>query len=84
MSITPNSHQIEYLNQGQVLYITLTPNSQWARSEFPSPLVTIDYNHGGAVIGISSAGPAIPDTLEHYRSWLTQKRKNIKELVAKL
>lgn len=76
--------RIEHLNEGQVLYIALDPDGVWARSEFPHPLVTVDYDDEDRVIGISPAGPRIVGTLDIYTRWLEDGTGDTKKLVADL
>jgi hypothetical protein len=79
-----HAHRIEHLNDGQVVYIALDPNGLWARSEFPHPLVIVDYDTEGNVIGISPAGPLIDATLDAYRSWRTSGARDAHALVNRL
>jgi uncharacterized protein YuzE len=52
------SIRIEQYDGGDVLYVALDPDGAWAQSEFPSELVTLDYNAQGGLIGIEMAGSA--------------------------
>lgn len=79
-----DAHRVEQLNDGQLLYIAIDPDGIWARSGFPHPLVTVDYDAEGAVIGISPAGPTIDATLDIYRSWLAEGAEDPHELVRRL
>ena len=78
------AHRIEHLNEGQVLYIALDPDGVWARSEFPHPLVTVDYDDEDRVIGISPAGPRIDATLDAYKAWRGEGTGDTSKLVASL
>jgi hypothetical protein len=44
--------------QPEMVYIAVDPDGVWARSEFPSELVTFDYNAQGRLIGIEVIGSA--------------------------
>lgn len=79
--IIDHPHRIDHLNDGQVLYIAIDPDGEWARSEFPRPLITVDYNADDEVIGISPAGPAVAETLETYKSWLSRGAQDAQDLV---
>lgn len=52
------SVRIEQYDGGEVLYVALDPDGAWARSEFPSELLTLDYNTQGGLIGIELVGSA--------------------------
>jgi hypothetical protein len=78
------AHRIEHLNDGHVVYIALDPDGVWARSEFPHPLITIDYDADGRVIGVSPAGPRIKATLNVYNEWLESGAHDTAMLVSKL
>lgn len=79
-----DAHRIEHLNEGQILYIALDPDGVWARSEFPHPLVTVDYDAEDRVIGISPAGPRITSTLDAYKHWLSTGGLDPSTLVSEL
>lgn len=79
-----HAHRIEQLNEGEVLYIAIDPDGVWARSEFPHPLITVDYDADDNVIGISPAGPRIPSVLHTYEEWLCEDTKDPHELVSRL
>lgn len=74
-------HRIDHLNDGQVIYIAIDPDGEWARSEFPQPLITVDYNADDEVIGISSAGPAVAGALKAYQAWLARGAQDAHDLV---
>jgi hypothetical protein len=78
-----SDHRIDELNDGQLLYIALDPDGVWARSEFPHPLITVDYDADDNVIGISPAGPHIDPTLEAYREW-RKSGQDPSQLIAEL
>jgi uncharacterized protein YuzE len=48
--------RIEQFDDGPVLYLALDPDGEWARSEFPDDLVTLDYDSEGQLIGIEVIG----------------------------
>lgn len=50
------SIRIEQYDGGESLYIALDPDGAWAKSEFPSELVTLDYNAQGGLIGVELLG----------------------------
>jgi hypothetical protein len=47
----------ETLDGGDVFVVTINPEGEWARSEFPHPLVTLDYDRSGELIQIVAVGP---------------------------
>lgn len=79
-----HAHRIEHLNEGEVLYIAIDPNGVWARSEFPDPLITVDYDADNKVIGISPAGPRVIPTVHTYEQWLREDAKDPQKLVSRL
>lgn len=79
-----HAHRIEHLNEGEVLYIAIDPDGVWARSEFPDPLITVDYDADDNVIGISPAGPRVSHTLHVYEEWLRDEQPDPQKLVARL
>lgn len=79
-----HAHRIEHLNEGEVLYIAIDPDGVWARSEFPDPLITVDYDADDNVIGISPAGPRVSPTLHTYEEWLRDDQPDPTELIARL
>lgn len=76
-----NAHRIEHLNDGQVLYIAIDPDGTWARSEFPHPLVTIDYDADDNLIGISPAGSRIGVILDAYKYWRATDTRDPQQFV---
>jgi hypothetical protein len=60
-------HRIDH--DGNLLYIALDPDGVWARSDFPDPLITVDYNSDDEVIGISAVDPVIGFLLDEYKRW---------------
>jgi uncharacterized protein YuzE len=50
--------RIEHYDDGEVLYLVLDTDGDWARSEFPDELVTLDYNEAGDLIGVEVVGSA--------------------------
>lgn len=50
------SIRIEQFDGGEVVYIALDPDGTWARSDFPSELLTLDYNAQGGLIGLELVG----------------------------
>lgn len=50
------SIRIEQYDGGESLYVALDPDGAWARSEFPSEVVTLDYNAQGGLIGVEILG----------------------------
>lgn len=48
---------IEQFDGGNVVNVALEPDGTWARSEFPHPLVVVDYDSDGRPIAIQAAGP---------------------------
>jgi hypothetical protein len=52
------SIRIEQYDGGDVIYLALDPDGAWAYSEFPTELMTLDYNAQGGLIGIELIGPA--------------------------
>lgn len=78
------AHRIENSNDGQIVYIALDPDGVWARSEFPHPLVTVDYDADEEVIGISAAGSKIDGTLEAFQAWHRATRRDTKPLIKSL
>lgn len=50
--------RIERYDNGEVLYLALDTGGDWARSEFPDELVTLDYNSAGELIGVEVIGSA--------------------------
>jgi hypothetical protein len=78
------AHRIDQLNDGLVLYIAIDPDGIWARSEFPHPLITVDYDADGRIIGISPAGPQIDNTLDAYQRWLKDGDGDPRRLVSNL
>jgi len=50
------SIRIEQYDGGESLYIALDPDGDWAKSEFPTEVVTLDYNAQGGLIGVEIIG----------------------------
>ena len=48
---------IEEFDGGNVINVALDPDGTWARSEFPHPLVVVDYDAEDRPIAIQAAGP---------------------------
>lgn len=42
---------------------------KWARSDFPDPLMTIDYDANDKVIGVGALGSLAPELLNAYTDW---------------
>jgi Protein of unknown function (DUF2283) len=50
------SIRIEQYDGGDVIYVALDPDGAWAKSEFPSEMLTLDFNAQGGLIGIEMLG----------------------------
>jgi hypothetical protein len=69
------SIRIEQYDGGEVLYFAFDPDGVWARSEFPTELVTLDYNAQGGLIGAEVIGSAARRVAESaLRSLLTDEK----------
>ena len=50
------SIRIEQYDGGEAIYLALDPDGVWASSDFPTELVTLDYNARGGLIGVEVIG----------------------------
>lgn len=48
--------RIERFEDGEILHIAIDAEAEWARSDFPDPLLIVDYDASGRVIGIEAVG----------------------------
>lgn len=58
------------LDTKDVIKVDLAWNEKWARSEFPHPLIIVDYNANDEPIAISGVGPKAFLVLESYCEWV--------------
>lgn len=79
-----HAHRIEHFDQGVVVYVALDPDGLWARSNFPHPLITVDYDSDDQIIGVCAIGPRVSPTLRAYDAWLAEGADDPERLVAEL
>jgi uncharacterized protein YuzE len=56
--------RIEQYDAAEVLYVAIDPDGVWARSDFPTETITVDYDAEGKTIGLEVAGTGIAG-IEH-------------------
>jgi len=66
--------RIERHDDGEVLYLALDTAGDWARSEFPDELVTLDYNSVGELIGVEVVGSAAAAGMEALVNAVTSSK----------
>lgn len=54
---------------GDVISFVLDPNGVFARAEFPHPMVTVDRDAAGNVIGVCAVGRFTQSALQIYAEW---------------
>lgn len=68
-------HRVEHRNDGNLVYVAIDPNGVRADADFVHPLIAVDFDTNGTLIGFSASGPAIDAALEiHKDLWRTPEK----------
>jgi hypothetical protein len=79
-----SNHRVEHHNHDQLVVVALDPHAVPDHAEFPHPLIAVDYDGSGVVIGFSASGPAMDAALSIYADWHKTSPQDTSKLVAAL
>lgn len=63
-------------HEDELLYVALDVMGEHHRAEFPHPLIGVDYDVDGRVIGFSASGKSQDRALSAYMQWRRTDRKD--------
>ena len=61
--------RIEERNNRELIYIALDPHAVADHADFPHPLIAVDYDAAGNLIGLSASAPFTDAALAIYKEW---------------
>lgn len=74
--------RVDRFEEGEILHIAIDAEAEWARSEFPHPLLIVDYDEGGNVIGLEAVGELARKGLKAMFDVVLEPAEDVRELVS--
>jgi hypothetical protein len=73
--------RVERFEDGEILNIAINAQAEWARSEFPHPMLIADYDKDGNLIGLEAVGELARRGLDAMFNVVLEPADELRQLV---